>query len=293
MSCNASQPTSGTQCAWGPYGTSCTTPSCTCVCGAATVTITPTLTPAVSSTAAPTSTGALTPTPEPAYCLQNASITLSAPPSTSAGKISFKVKFQGAFLNNVTEDNNTQTVRVTLIKQIAEPVTDIGLQTISSKTFENIVITNTKTSDENGIAIWEGSFEPTAVVPGNTYSMLIKGPFHLQRKFCENNPTEKAEEGFPYICQKPGQISLLTTDNALNFSGVLLQGGDLPGGQGQDGVVNALDVSKVLNIISVGLGTSQNDVDTADMDFNGVVNVKDRSNILETLEEKYGDDESI
>jgi len=29
----------------------------------------------------------------------------------------------------------------------------------------------------------------------------------------------------------------------------------------------------------------------ADMDLNGVVNAKDRSYIIETLEEKYGDEE--
>ena len=145
--------------------------------------------------------------------------------------------------------------------------------------------------DANGISIWEGSFTPTAITPGSNYSILIKGPRHLQRKFCQNNPTERAEEGFPYTCSVVGQITLTGQENLLDFSQVLLQAGDLPGSVGQDGVVNAIDVSLVLNMIRNGFSEQPNDLIIADMDLNGVVNAKDRSYLVETLEEKYGDEE--
>ena len=238
-------------------------------------------------------TGSAEPTDTPAYCSQQSSITLSGAQAVDAGAITLKVKFQGSFLDNITQNNFVKNVKVTVIKQIAEGGTNIGLQTISSKTFNSVTLINTKHKDANGIAIWQGTFTPTGIAPGSNYSILVKGPHHLQRKFCVNNPTEKAEEGLPYICQKPGQISLTQNANVLDFSGVLLQGGDLPGPKGQDGVVNAYDISLLLNILNKGTSRDTNDVKTSDIDYNGIVNAKDRSNIIETLEEKYGDDEAF
>jgi hypothetical protein len=130
------------------------------------------------------------------------------------------------------------------------------------------------------------------VVAGENYSVLVKGPKHLQRKFCIQNPTDRAEEGFPYRCLGAGTIAI-GPDVTLDFASVLLQAGDLPGGTagGQDGIVNAYDVSLVLNMIRNGQSEVAGDLTIADMDLNGVVNAKDRSYLIETLEEKYGDEE--
>ena len=44
-------------------------------------------------------------------------------------------------------------------------------------------------------------------------------------------------------------------------------------------------------MIRNGFSKQPNDLIIADMDLNGVVNAKDRSYLVETLEEKYGDEE--
>ena len=257
----------------------------------------PTEPPTVPPTVPPTDTPTEPPTPTsiPPYCAQGASITLSEPPATDAGTIRLRLKFQGVDEANIaTQENRTQHVRVSVIKQLAETGTGLGLQTISSKTFSDVEVKTTGEKDANGISIWEGTFAPTAIAPGGNYSILIKGPKHLQRKFCENNPTEQAEEGFPYTCKVVGQITLSEQENVLDFSNVLLQAGDLPDtGRGQDGVVNAIDVSLVLNMIRNGFSEAPNDLLISDMDLNGVVNAKDRSYLVETLEEKYGDEEPL
>ncbi|MDL5452861.1 hypothetical protein, partial [Escherichia coli] len=70
------------------------------------------------------------------------------------------------------------------------------------------------------------------------------------------------EEGFPYHCRGAGTITLNPGVNEFDFSKVLLQAGDLPGGQaaGQDGIVNAFDVSLVLNMLKNGLSRQINDI---------------------------------
>lgn len=234
-----------------------------------------------------------TPTPTPTPTTKPPTPT----PSPTSGPtvdmtLDFKIKFQGVLLSNIADPNdNTQTVIVTVIKQIADPTSNIGAQTVFSKQYTDISVTTTGETDANGIALWQGTVPLGQMEPSTAYSILVKGPKHIQRKFCTTNPTEDAEGGYPYRCLGAGTIQLAAGTNTLDFSGVLLQAGDLPGSNGQDGVVNAHDVSLVLNMIRNGLSTDPADLAVADMDLNGVVNAKDRSYIIETLEEKYGDEE--
>lgn len=249
--------------------------------GQSTATATPTI--------RPTSTPPRTPTPT----IPIGGGTPTATKGPSLGILKFRIKFQGVALNNIVSvANTTQQVRVFVIKQIADPQTNLGVQTISSTQFNNVVVRTTGDVDANGIAIWEGQVELDGVTADTQYSILIKGPRHLQRKFCENQPTEQAEEGLPYRCLGSGKISLQAGINQFDFSGVLLQAGDLPTTNGlQDGIINLHDVSVVLNMVRSGISTNPADLLVADMDLNGVVNAKDRSYLIETLEEKYGDEE--
>ncbi len=235
-------------------------------------------------------TGTPTPTPISA-CLQNKSITLSSSstptPSANAGLIKFKVRLQGVEYANIgKEEYKTQKAKVSIVRQVADTATGTTTTTFS-KTFSDVSIT--AVSDPNSkIAYWQGEFTPTDVPFGTNYTILIKGSKHLQRKFCANNPTENAEGGYPYRCLGNGAITLTSETNELDFKGVLLQGGDLPT---QDGIVNAYDVSRILDILINGESTNASHLTVADIDLNGIVNAKDRSYLIETLEEKYGDEE--
>lgn len=206
--------------------------------------------------------------------------------------INFKIKFQGVLFSNIAaEADKTQTVKIELIKQTLLP-NNQGYETFYSSGPKTTTVTTTASDvDANGIAIWSGSVTFDKQSPSSNYAVLIKGPKHLKRKFCSNNPTEDAEGGFPYRCLGVGSITLAAGTNTLDFSQVLLLAGDLPGAKGQDGIVNSHDVSLVLNMIKTGQSTDPNDLKVADMDLNGVVNAKDRSYLVETLEEKYGDEE--
>jgi hypothetical protein len=254
----------------------------------------PTPTGIISGSPSPTTTTtppSVSPTPGPLYiCTQQKSITLSDVPVDS-GNVTLKLQFQGVLLDNIAKtENKTQKIDVTFIKQIT---TESGTYptTVWSKTFPDVSVT-TDSKNTGGISIWSGMFSPSGIPVGDTYAILVKGPKHLQKKFCVNNPTEQIEKGFPYHCKTAGSLTLLPTTTTFDFSNVLLQAGDLPvPNTGQDGVVNALDVSYILNILKNGSSTDATHLSVADIDLNGMVNEKDRSYLLETLEEKYGDDE--
>lgn len=235
-----------------------------------------------------------TPTTVPQMCRQDIAITLPAAPTPAVDmNLKIRVKFQGVLLANIANEAwKTQPVKVTVIKQLADPTTNQGAQTIFAKSFENVQVHTTGETDSRGIAIWEGTFVANGLASGENYSVLVKGPKHLQRKFCAQNPTDRAEEGFPYRCLGAGTLSI-SNNTTLDFASVLLFAGDLPGGTAgaQDGIVNAYDVSLVLNMIRNGLSRGAEDIRIADMDLNGVVNAKDRGYLVETLEEKYGDEE--
>lgn len=289
-----------------PVATNTPVPSPTSVATATpipSVTLAPSATP---TTGGPTNTPIPpTPTGTVLFCHQNASITLpdvtpipsgtpavSTTPAVAEVTIQFTLKFQGVDRANIaTEENKTQKIRVTVARQLADPLQDIGLQTILTKTYTDIPITVTG-ADAAGIALWQGEVPLTGITAGENYSVYIKGPKHLQRKFCQNNPTEQVEAGFPYRCLGTGTISFTQGINTLDFSGVLLQAGDLPSESGQqDGIINAYDVSSIVNILRDGENRNEVPLSIADIDLNGVVNAKDRSYLIETLEEKYGDEE--
>jgi len=234
--------------------------------------------PNPTSTPRPTVTKIPTPTP--------------TVPKQTVGILKFKVKFQGVELANIADiANTTQKVRVVVVKQVVDQTSKV-VQTISSTGFTDVVVRTTGETDQNGIALWEGQVEIYDFLVGNEYSLLIKGPKHLQKKFCQNNPQEQLEQGLPYRCVEKGKLTIKEGINTFDFSGVLLQAGDLPTNQGlQDGIINLHDVSALLNTITDGINTVPENLIIADIDLNGVINVKDRSYLIETLEEKYGDEE--
>jgi hypothetical protein len=128
------------------------------------------------------------------------------------------------------------------------------------------------TVDDNGI--WTGRVTFSNVTPGGQYTLYVKGPKHLQKKICDNNPSET----YPatYYCDQ-GRIVLREGENNLDLSKILLLIGDLPD---QDGIVNSYDTSLVRN----NLGRSDEEaLRLADVNFDGIVNTQDHSLIIAAL----------
>ena len=139
------------------------------------------------------------------------SITTNSTPSPDSVNLNIKLKFQGITRNPAASD--TMDVRVKLG----------GTQSTEYKTA-------TFTVDDNGV--WSGSVSFNTA-PGSGYIVYIKGPKHIQKKVCVNNPSESYPGS--YRCAV-GEITLNAGVNDLDFSRIFMLAGDLPQ---QDGVVNS------------------------------------------------------
>ncbi len=93
----------------------------------------------------------------------------------------------------------------------------------------------------NTQGVWSGSVTTGLPDFGARYYIYVKGPKHLQKRFCDLQPQLNAQ-GF-YNCSRAG-ISLHGGQNNLDFSKILLLAGDLPQqGTVQNGVIDTYDLS--------------------------------------------------
>jgi len=169
--------------------------------------------------------------------------------------INLKLKFQG-ITKKIDSKYNTQLVKIKLTN------TDTGN---SSSRLVNV--------SQNGSAIWEGQVK-FAVPAGNNYKVFIKGPKHIQKKICQNNPTETLP-GF-YQCED-GTIKLIKGTNTLDFSNIIQIVGDLGT---QDGIVNSYDLALITN----NLGKKDCAIlKSADLNLDGIVDTQDYSLVLSAL----------
>jgi len=120
--------------------------------------------------------------------------------------------------------------------------------------------------------IGNGEWQGQAVFdidPGSNYKILIKGPLHLQKKYCDNTPTEGSIG--TYRCSEE-QVVLNKGMNYLDYTGVVQLAGDVD----QNGVINSIDISKIRDNIG------QYDA-TVDLNSDGIVNAIDDALIIYTL----------
>lgn len=194
---------------------------------------------------------------------ENNAVTVRAVCGTANAPIlSFKMKFQG-----VLSQRDDQKVKVTIA----------GGPRSLEKEFKNVTVR----SDNNGL--WQGQTILTGVPAGSNYLVLVKGPYHLQRKYCVNNPAPDSETG-DYHCGSVGNITLNVGNNALDFSRTLNYIGDLVP---QDGVMNARDSSE----LRLNLGKRDADaLSRADVNFDGIVNTTDYSLLLESMQVRYDEE---
>lgn len=170
-------------------------------------------------------------------------------------RLNLKLKFQG-ILTKPTGSLNSMKVKATIIKEGES---------------SGVGSTGTFTANESGI--WSGTIGFNLASVTGKYRILIKGPLHLQKKICDSVPSE-TRAGI-YRCPD-GNISLVIGDNSLNFSGIMLLGGDLD----QNGIVDSIDFGLVKNNLGK---TDLAILNKADLNKDGIVNTQDFSLILSAL----------
>jgi len=215
-------------------------------------------TTSISQTPFPTQTSTPAPSPSPTITPISTSIITPTPTSTSTSTVilNLRLRFQGIFQK--PKNSSPIVVKVKLTNARTEFQTDYQ--------------TATFTVDDNGI--WRGRVAFSNVAPGDQYTLYVKGPKHLQKRICDNDPSEN----YPatYNCNQ-GRIILREGENNLDLSKIILLIGDLPD---QDGIVNSYDISLVRN----NLGRSDEEaLRLADVNFDDIVNTQDYSLIIAAL----------
>lgn len=201
-----------------------------------------------------TSSDAPTNTPIPtATTAPGAPTNTPVPTGMVSVNLNLKLKFQGISSKRPTNDLNKMVVKFTLYDENTGQNADYDYSAV--------------TSDENGI--WSGISDLT-VNPGHKFTLLVKGPYHLQKKICDAVPTETA--GGTYRCSK-GNITLVAGNNDLDLSGIISLAGDLPE---QDGTVTAYDTSLIYN----NLGKNN---DKCDVNRDGICDTQDFSLVIAAL----------
>lgn len=121
-----------------------------------------------------------------------------------------------------------------------------------------------------------------AVPAGNNYRIIVKGPKHVAKRYCENNPTVSAVEG-SYTCAGKS-INLVDGQNSLDFSALPLLAGDLPP---QDKVLNAFDAARLIGC----LGKTEAECAGSDLNYDGTINATDNSILYASMKLKYDDEQ--
>ncbi len=181
------------------------------------------------------------------------SSTQSDPASKYKVTLNMSLRFQG--VERKPTSTQAQLVRI-----------GVGGEDVDEIIYNKIVFTPAEGGVWNGQAVFE-------IPDGKTYKLLVKGPKHLQKKYCTLEPRETVPGG--YVCEEEA-LELHTGINELDLSHVMQLAGDV----NQDGRVNAADVRLVR--ARLGSKTAQ-DLTLADMNYDGIVNAMDDSLILYTL----------
>jgi len=200
----------------------------------------------ITPSAAPTE---VTPSPEP-----SGEVSPTEAPSGEEPLLTFKIKFN--YVNYKIPD---QVVKVKVKKGSFE------------KEFDDVAVK----SDDEGVL--SGRVVLTGVPAGDGYTIFIKGPKHLARKFCVNDQKQR--------CFGEGELSLQEGVNDFDFTGMPLLAGDIPDEDGkQDGVVDVKDFS----LLRRALTSDDEELrERCDLDYNGTVSGRDVVLFLQTLAERY------
>ena len=117
-------------------------------------------------------------------------------------------------------------------------------------------------------------------ISSDAHSFLIKGPKHLRKKICQNQPTETSPG--VYKCDKPN-IRFVPNANTINFSSIYMLAGDLPV---QNGIVDSVDLA----YLRANAGSREVEaLSRADLNFDNIVDTQDYALVINALGFKYDD----
>jgi hypothetical protein len=190
---------------------------------------------------------------------------------SGTAQLDIKVKFNGIGAN-LPPVKDTQKVKVILAnKYLTAPVSKEAEFTISGQSTA-------------GIRVFEGTVDFTNIPFGQDYSVFIKGGQQIQKRICDNQPTETVDGR--YYCTI-GKVKLIEGTNTLDFSNIYQLGGDLPVSNEQSGFVDSVDITYIRS----NLGNKDpNVVTVGDLNFDGIVDTQDYSIALYSLSFKYDED---
>lgn len=173
-------------------------------------------------------------------------------------ELTFKVKFGG------TEYKvNDQEI---VVNDIPDQKVDVVVKGKGQrKIYENV---NVSFNDQ---AIGTGNVELQGVTPGSGYTILVKGPVHLARRFCLDNQQDHCWLG-------EGNLTIDSGDNTFDWTGLELEPGDI----NRDGVVDVNDFTD----LKAAIGKSGQNI-PEDLNRNGKVTGQDIVFFLDTLSRRY------
>lgn len=219
------------------------------------VTGTPTPTPTATGTPGPTATATPRPTATPT----------TQPPGEV--QIRLRVKFAG-----VNQQRANQNIRVKILKdgwlKQELPFSSVSVSSGTSGVYQSGFITLS-----------------SAVTAGSGYTFLVKGPKHLQTLFCTSSGQSRPCD--PHLSRT--LITLNNGENTLDFSTYPLPAGDLPHPvYGQDGVVNSIDATLLVNCFGDPQG--QSCLNQADLNLDGIISSIDMELINQTIYTRWEDE---
>lgn len=185
----------------------------------------------------------------------------STTPQITSVLITLKLRFQGILTEPY--DMSPQNVKINVVK---EGENNTGFIETSF--------------NPGGDGTYKGMIGIDPVDYNAKYYIYVKGPKHLQKKFCDLYPQLNAQ-GF-YSCSK-AYITLHSGQNYFDFSKIKLLSGDLPEqGSVQNGIIDSYDLSFIRS--SIANATYH---DACDINLDKKCDWQDWSLVLASMAEKY------
>lgn len=189
--------------------------------------------------------------------------------------LEIRLKFNGIGANIPPIKDTVKTKVILYTKAMEKPV---------EKEAEFKIYANSAGMQAQGIRLFRATIDVSDIPISGGYSVFIKGGYHIQKRICDNTPTETT--GGRYYC-KSGNISIKEGVNVLDFTGVYQLAGDLPLSEQQSGFVDSLDIT----FLRANLGsTDATKVAIGDLNFDGIVDTQDYALGIYSLSFKYDEE---
>lgn len=194
---------------------------------------------------------------------QSSSSVQSTTPSTS---VTMKLLFQG--IVSEPAEIKTMNVKIKIFKE--------GDQSDSYLTVPFTAMTDTPSK-----GYWKSIFDIPLPDVNAKYYVYVKGPKHIQKKFCDARPRIGGQKF--YNCSKANITLQPNENNFLDFTNIKLLAGDLPE---QDSVQNGIIDSYDLVLVRTNISNATYH-DSCDINMDKKCDWQDWSLVLASMAEKY------